>query len=63
LAKNRGNYEGEGQNTPSSGSIIGVYPESIPQEAAVPYGYLDEDIRHRVRLWGNYRLNFDRAAR
>jgi outer membrane receptor protein involved in Fe transport len=62
LAKNRGNYEGEGQNTPSSGSIIGVYPESIPQEAAVPYGYLDEDIRHRVRLWGNYRLNFDRAG-
>lgn len=57
-----GNYEGEGRNTPSSGSIIGNYVRSIPQEAAVPYGYTDDDIRQRVRAWGNYGFDFGRAG-
>jgi hypothetical protein len=61
-SKTRGNYEGEGRNTPASGSIIGNYPRSVDQSAAFPYGYTDDDIRHRVRTWGSYRLDFGRAG-
>jgi hypothetical protein len=61
-AKLQGNYEGEGRNTPASPSIIGNYRASVPQEAAIPYGYLDEDIRHRVRAWGSYRFDFGKAG-
>jgi hypothetical protein len=57
-----GNYEGEGRNTPSSGSIIGDYVRSVPQAAAVPTGFLDEDLTHRMKIWGNYRFDFDRAG-
>jgi outer membrane receptor protein involved in Fe transport len=57
-----GNYEGEGRNTPSSGSVIGDYPGSINEELAYPYGYLDEDVRHRINAWGAYRFDFDRAG-
>jgi outer membrane receptor protein involved in Fe transport len=58
----KGNYEGEGTNTPSSGSPIGDYVNSRPDALAVPYGYLNEDIRNRARVWGNYRLAFERAG-
>jgi outer membrane receptor for ferrienterochelin and colicin len=58
----KGNYEGEGVNTPSSGSVIGNYVNSRSDQFAVPYGYLNGDIRHRVRAWGNYRLSFERAG-
>ncbi len=61
-AKTRGNYEGEGRNTPASGSIIGDYVRSIPQADAVPYGFTDDDIRQRIRTWGNYRFTFGRAG-
>jgi hypothetical protein len=61
-ARSRGNYEGEGRNTPSSGSVIGDYVRSIPQGDAIPFGYVDEDIRDRVRAWANYRFDFDRAG-
>jgi hypothetical protein len=57
-----GNYEGEGRNTPSSGSIIGNYERSVPQAAAIPFGFLDEDIRHRFQSWGNYRFDFGSAG-
>jgi len=57
-----GNYEGEGRNTPASGSIIGVYPRSVNQAAAIPYGYLSDDIRHRARVWGNYTFDFGRPG-
>ena len=59
-SETRGNYEGEGRNTPSSGSIIGNYPESVNQQLAIPLGLVDEDITHRVAAWGNYRFDFDR---
>ena len=58
----QGNYEGEGRNTPASGSIIGNYPLSVDMEHAVPYGYLNEDIRSRVRAWGNYRFDLGKAG-
>lgn len=57
-----GNYEGEGRNTPSSGSVIGNYERSVNQELAVPFGYLDEDIRHRINAFGSYRFDFDRSG-
>lgn len=60
FSETTGNYEGEGTNTPSSGSIIGNYPQLIPVDQAAPFGYLDEDIRHRGRAWGNYRFDFGR---
>ncbi|MBD3869462.1 MAG: TonB-dependent receptor [Acidobacteria bacterium] len=61
-SQTRGNYEGEGRNTPSSGSRIGDYERSYPFEAAVPYGFLDEDLTHRFISWGNYRFDFDKAG-
>jgi hypothetical protein len=61
-SRTRGNYEGEGRNTPSSGSIIGNYPRSVDQATAFPFGYTDDDIRHRLRLWGDYRFDFGRAG-
>jgi hypothetical protein len=57
-----GNYEGEGRNTPSSGSIIGDHERGLSTELAYPDGTLDEQIKHRARLWGQYRFNFDRAG-
>jgi hypothetical protein len=57
-----GNYEGEGRNTPSSGSLIGNYERGYSAELAYPTGILDEEIQNRVRLWGDYRFDFDRAG-
>jgi hypothetical protein len=62
-AKTRGNYEGEAAGQPAIGSIIGNYPRNVVPSAAYPYGYLAGDIRHRVRVWGNYRFDFGRAGR
>lgn len=61
-AETRANYEGEGRNTPSSGSIIGDYVRSVNQAFAIPYGYADDHIRHRIRAWGGYRFDFGRAG-
>ena len=57
-----GNYEGEGRNTPSSGSAIGNHERGYSNELAYPPGVLDEDIQQRMRAWGSYRFNFDRAG-
>jgi outer membrane receptor protein involved in Fe transport len=54
----KGNYEGEGQNTPSSGSPLGDYVRAVDLNLAAPYGYLAEDIRHRVIALGTYRFDF-----
>lgn len=62
-SETQGNYEGEGQNTPSSGSSLGDYPDAKPGVSTyAPYGYLDEDIPHRGKLWGSYRFDFGRAG-
>jgi len=61
-SKLRGNYEGEAASQPAIGSIIGDYPRTVDPNAAYPYGYLNGDIRHRVRLWGDYRFDFSRAG-
>jgi len=57
-----GNYEGEGRNTPSSGSQIGDHERGYSGELAYPQGTLDEDIRHRARVWGSYRFDLDKAG-
>lgn len=62
FGENRGNYEGEGTNTPSTGSPIGDFERSRPEEAAVPFGLTDEDIKHRFFLWGTYRFDFGRSG-
>jgi hypothetical protein len=62
FAKTQGNYEGEAAFQPAIGSQIGDWVESRPESAAVPYGPLDVDIPHRLRAWGTYRWNFDRAG-
>jgi hypothetical protein len=54
-----GNYQVGGM---PSGTAMGIYPRSRPEEAAEPFGYLDEDVRHRIRAWGQYRLDFGRAG-
>ncbi len=62
-SKLRGNYEGEGAGQPAIGSIIGDYERNVDPNAAYPYGYLNGDIRHRFRAWGDYRFDFARAGR
>ncbi|HVR98045.1 MAG TPA: TonB-dependent receptor, partial [Thermoanaerobaculia bacterium] len=59
-AKTEGNYEGEGQNTPASGSIQGDFVRSVDQAAAVPFGYTDDDIRHRLIAMGSYTWDLNR---
>jgi hypothetical protein len=62
-AKTKANYEGEGTNTPSSGSPIGNYIRAVEsQDAVAPYGYADDDIRHRVNVLGAYTFDFNRAG-
>jgi Carboxypeptidase regulatory-like domain/TonB dependent receptor len=58
----KANYEGEGQNTPASGSIFGDYERGINIAAAAPYGYADDDIRHRANAFASYALGFDRLG-
>jgi hypothetical protein len=58
-----GNYEGEANGQPSIGSIIGNYPNDIDPEKAYPYGYLNGDVRHRFRGWGNYRFDLGRPGK
>ena len=57
-----GNYEGEGQNTPASGGTLGYYPRAVALANAAPYGFSDEDLRHRLRAYGTYRFDFGRAG-
>ena len=59
-SKTRGNYEGEGQNTPSSGSPLGNYIKAVNPAAIAPDGYTNGDIRNRVNLFGTYSLHFQR---
>lgn len=59
-SKTQGNYEGEARNQPSSGSNIGNYP--LTSVDVAPYGYTDDDIRHRVNLLGSYSFDFNRAG-
>jgi outer membrane receptor for ferrienterochelin and colicin len=61
-AKTRGNYEGEGTNTPASGSPLGDYVNAVDPVRASPFGYTDDDIRNRLNLFGTYRLDFQRAG-
>jgi outer membrane receptor for ferrienterochelin and colicin len=61
-AKTRGNYEGEGQNTPSSGSPLGDYVLAVDPVAASPYGFTDDDIRNRLNLFGTYRVDLKGAG-
>jgi hypothetical protein len=60
FAKTEGNYEGEAGNQPSSGSNLGNYPLSVINTS--PFGYTDDDIRHRVNLLGTYSFDFNRAG-
>ena len=57
-----GNYEGEGENTPAGGGVLGAYIDSRPEEGASPFGTVDEDVPTRLNLWGSYRLDFGRAG-
>ncbi|HEX3555416.1 MAG TPA: TonB-dependent receptor [Thermoanaerobaculia bacterium] len=56
----KANYEGEGQNTPSSGSPLGDYVKAVNPVAASPYGYSNDDIRHRLNVFGTYRFEMNR---
>ena len=61
-SKTEANYEGEGQNTPASGSPLGDYERSVDLGAATPFGNADDDIRHRANLFSSYRFDFDRVG-
>ncbi|HEX4959566.1 MAG TPA: TonB-dependent receptor [Thermoanaerobaculia bacterium] len=59
-SKTRGNYEGEGQNTPSSGSPLGDYIKAVNPAAIAPDGFTNDDIRNRANVFGTYRLGLQR---
>ncbi|HET7711448.1 MAG TPA: hypothetical protein VFL80_05925, partial [Thermoanaerobaculia bacterium] len=62
-AETKGNYEGEGSNTPASGSALGGRERALPSiEFWAPYGFLSSDIRHRVNVYGTYRFDFGRLG-
>ena len=58
----RANYEGEGTNTPASGSVWGDYERALDIDAAAPYGYADDDIRHRLNAFASYSLGLSRLG-
>jgi len=62
LSELTGNYEGEQPFGPQIGSAIGRYERSRPEENAVPWGYLNGDVRHRFQIWSNYRFDVGRAG-
>jgi len=54
LGKLNGNIEGEtGPSGPTTGTIR-QYPEYFDRSWNAPEGDLNEDIRHKARLWGTY---------
>ena len=57
-----GNYEVQNFNSLFGGTPIGDYERSRPDAEAVPYGYLDGDVRHRLQVWGNYRFDLKGAG-
>jgi len=59
---NHGNFEGEPSNRPAIPSFIGDYPEIYVPERNFPEGRLPGFQRHRVRLYGTYDLDLDRAG-
>jgi len=58
-----GNYEGEGPNMPANASQMGDFVRSQAQSAISPFGFMDEDIRHRYNIWGQYRFDVGRAGK
>lgn len=62
-AVTQGNYEGEASGQPAIGSIIGNYPNNVDPALAYPYGYVLSDVRHSLRGWGNYRIDFNRGGK
>lgn len=61
-SETKGNYEGEALNQPASGSVLGARERAINVGAAAPYGYLAQDLRHRVNAYGTYRFDLGRAG-
>jgi hypothetical protein len=57
--ENHGNYEGEAPNRIVT-SAIGDYPEIFTEARHYPRGRLSSFQRHRVHLWGIYRLDAGR---
>jgi hypothetical protein len=62
LSETRGNYEGEGTNTPASGSVWGSRERNKPMESAAPYGYLNPHVKNRANAYGTYRFGLGRAG-
>jgi outer membrane receptor protein involved in Fe transport len=53
----KGNYEGEATNQPAIGSVIGDLEQAVrgnPATVYYPYGYTDDDLRHRLNVLGTY---------
>ena len=44
------------------GSALGDYSNTRSDTDVAPSGFLDEDLKHRVNLFGNYRLDFGRSG-
>ena len=60
--KIEGNFEGEGRNTPASGSALHNYERARPEESAAPIGRLDEDVAQRLRTGATYTHSLGRGG-
>ena len=63
FSETQGNYEGEAQNQPASGTILGDFVRGRPEANAAPYGFLDEDVTARATGGASYAFDFGRAGR
>lgn len=56
LSYTRGSLEAESATSVTSFASADYYPEYRQESWNYPYGYLNSDQRHRLRLWGSYAL-------
>jgi hypothetical protein len=56
LAYTRGSVEAESSTSVTTFASANYYPEYRQASWNSPYGYLNADQRHRLRLWGTYEL-------
>ncbi len=56
LSYTRGSIEGESATSVTTFASANYYPEYRQASWNSPYGYLNADARHRLRIWGTYEL-------
>jgi outer membrane receptor protein involved in Fe transport len=61
LGYTRGSIEAESATSVTNFASANYYPEYRQSDWNYPYGYLNADQRHRLRIWGTYELPLPRS--